>query len=121
MLVAPRCTMSFIHYTIVGHFDAATLNPSNIVPMRPLSKSSVESLLAESDPEIAKYIDYHDGYLQCCWTGGFSHAIGTFVHDFAYKLAARENCVGAELPFCLIEYPPEAVETQRRIFAENQL
>ena len=112
--------MRFIHYTIVGHFDPATLNPSNIVPTEPLSRSAVETLLAESDPQISDHIEYRDGYVQCCWAGAFAHSVGTLVHKFAYKLAERENCVGAELPFCVIEYPPEAVEIQRRIFAEHQ-
>ena len=112
--------MSFIHYTIVGHFDPATLNPSNIVSQQPLSASAVEALLSESDPQISDYIEYRDGYLQCCWAGGFSRSIGELVHEFAYKLAERENCVGAELPMCLIEYPPDAVEIQRRILAEHQ-
>ena len=112
--------MSFIHYTIVGHFNPAVLNPSNIVPLRPLSKTAVESLLAESDPQISEHIEYRDGYVQCCWAGGFPHTIGKLVHTFAYKLAASENCIGAELPLCLIEYPPDAVQIQRRIFADHQ-
>ncbi len=112
--------MSFIHYTIVGHFDPATLTPSNIVPTNPLARSAVEALLAESDSAISEHVEYREGYIQCCWAGGFPHSAGKLVHEFAYKLAERENCVGAELPFCLIEYPPEAAEIQRRIFAKHQ-
>ena len=112
--------MSFIHYTIVGHFDPATLNPSNIAPTQPLSRSVVETLLAESDPQIADHIEYRDGYVQCCWAGAFALSIGKLVHEFAYKLAQRENCIGAELPLCLIEFPPEAAEIQRRAFAEHE-
>lgn len=88
--------MSFIHYTIVGHFDPATLNPSAITPLRALDVNAVESLLRESPDDVRDHVDYHDGYAQCCWAGGFSRQIGKRVHDFAYKLAERENCVAAE-------------------------
>ena len=112
--------MSFTHYTIVGHFDPATLTRSSIVPTRPLSETVVETMLAESDVRIADHIEYRDGYLQCCWAGDFAHSIGKLVHEFAYKVAERENCVGAELPSGKIEYPPDAVEVQRRVLAEHQ-
>ena len=112
--------MSFIHYTIVGHFDPATLNPSNIIPVHPLSNSAVERLLAVSDPKIAEHIEYREGYLQCCWAGDFPHTTGKLIHEFAYKLAESENCIGAELPLCLIEYPPDAVKIQQRLFENGQ-
>ncbi len=110
--------MSFTHHTIVGHFDPETLNPSDITPMRPLDRSVVEALLEEYPITVREHVEWRDGYVQCCWADDFRHEIGKLVYEFAHKLAERQDCVAAELPFCLIEYPPAAQEIQQRIFEE---
>ncbi len=104
--------MSFIHYTIVGHFDPATLSPSNIAPLRPLDENAVDALLGEYPDTVREQVDWHDGYVQCCWAGGFPHQIGELVHEFAYKLAEREHSVAAESPVLYITYPEEAKQIQ---------
>ena len=110
--------MSFTHSTIVGHFDPKTLNPSNIVVTKSLNKTAIERLITNAVPPVCEHVAYMDGYVQCWWTGGMPNDVGTLVHEFAYELARREECVAAEMPLCNIIYPDDARQIQANSHAE---
>jgi len=110
--------MSFIHTTIVGHFDPATLSPINRTPSHPLNKDAVESLLSEYPVSVGEQVYWGDGYVECCWAGRCSLQTGKLVYEFAYKLAERECCIAAESPVCLITYPEEAKQIQAAAWEE---
>jgi hypothetical protein len=104
--------MSFIHSTIVGHFDPELLHEANVHTLRPIDEESARGLLAEFPREAAQHITFHDGYVECSWAGSCSVALGRRIHEFAYKLAERENCIAAESPVFYITYPEEAKQIQ---------
>ena len=111
--------MSFIHYTIVGHFDPTTLFPGTpLKPLRALCTASAQELLAEFPPEVAGYIDFNNGYATAQWAPCHTN-LAQQVHDYAYRLAKREQCVAAESPFFTIMYPDSARAAQSR--AADQL
>jgi hypothetical protein len=114
--------MSFIHATIVGHFDPLTVQPRAMTPLRPIDPSRFEALLAVFGEGVARCVRLHDGYADCEWTAG--HAPAERVIEFARRLAEAEGCLAMETPFCLITYPPAAVAAQAeqiRLFqAENK-
>jgi hypothetical protein len=109
-----RDFMSFIHYTIVGHFDPATLFPNRpLKPARSLEARIVEALLADYASEVRDHVEIADGYVVVHWSG--CHAKWTkTVHEFAYRLAEQEGCVAAESPFYFIMYPESAREIQQK-------
>lgn len=96
--------MSFIHSTIVGHFDPATLTAINRSVLRPLDIESAKLLLADFDAHVATQIAFHDGYVQCWWADG-NFGCSKPTHDYAYRLAETLNCVAAETPVCYITFP----------------
>jgi hypothetical protein len=102
--------MSFIHATIVGHFDPLTVQPRAMTPLRPIDPSRFEALLAEFGEGVARCVGLHDGYAYCEWAPG--HAPAERVQEFAQRLAEAEGCLAMETPFCLITYPPAAVAVQ---------
>jgi hypothetical protein len=106
--------MSFIHYTVVGHFDPTKLFPNRpIQPLRPLSAQAIDGLLTQSRSEVRDYVDFHDGYITVQWapcpTGLMKE-----VHRFAYRLAEQEQCIAAESPLLIIGYPESAHQIQRQ-------
>lgn len=100
--------MSFIHHTIVGHFEPETLNAENIFPSAAIDESAVVALLTQFPSEVADNIELLDGYVKCRWAGASPASIGQAVYEFARTLAERESCIAAELPYCAIEYPESA-------------
>jgi len=103
--------MSFIHSTIVGHFDPTTLNAWNRETTRPLDIQAARLLLSEFPAHVASCIEFRDDYAECWWAGG-SVRVSEAVHDYAYRLAESQNCAAAETPLCLITYPEEAIRQQ---------
>src|SRR5687768_13518613 len=105
--------MSFVHDTIVGHFDPATLFPDRpLRPLRPLDPALVESLLAQYPPGVREHVSLENGYLIARWAP-CPWPLSKDVKAFAYHLAERSGCVAAESPFYVIGYPPAAAQQQR--------
>ena len=103
--------MSFIHSTIVGHFDPETLSPLDQSVSRHIDIEAAKSLHTEFPVHVTSQIEFKDGYVQCWWadgTIGFSQP----THEYAYRLAESQNCVAAESPVYLIEYPEIAKQFQ---------
>jgi hypothetical protein len=103
--------MSFIHSTIVGHFDPCRLNACNRQTIRPLDIEAAGALLSEFPDHVASRIEFRDGYVECWWAHpslGDSEA----VHNYAYRLAEIQNCVAAESPAWCITYPEGAQREQ---------
>jgi hypothetical protein len=106
--------MSFVHDTIVGHFDPATLFPNRpLRPERPLDPRAVEGLLARYCPELADQVDLMDGYVRARWAP-CPRWLRRKVCEFAYRLAEQEGCVAAESPLYMICYPSTAAKLQRK-------
>lgn len=111
--------MSFIHSTIVGHFDPATLSPGKITVLQPIDVDAAKQLLEEFDEHVAGQVEFRDGFAQCWWADGtIGHSKAT--HDYAYRLAKVLNCVAAEMPLCFIMYPEEAKQIQAKWWEEVQ-
>jgi len=105
-------TMSFVHDTIVGHFDPATLFPDRpLKPVQPLERRVVEALLAEYPPEAREQVEFADGYVVVHWAPCHVKWMKT-VRSIAYRLAEQENCIAAESPLYVITYPESAQEIQ---------
>jgi hypothetical protein len=102
--------MSFIHSTIVGHFDPETLTPRNRRTIRPLDFVAARTLLAEFPANVASRVEFCDAYVECWWADGTGFAAET--QTFAYRLAELQNCVAAETPVCVVTYPEEAKRLQ---------
>ena len=104
--------MSFVHDTLVGHFDPAALFPNvPLQALRPLDPRVVEGLLAHYHPEVAKHVTYTDGYVIAQWAPGGGW--GEDIREFAYRLGAQEGCIAAESPYYVITSPPAAAQRQR--------
>ena len=109
--------MSFIHSTIVGHFDPATLSPGNINVSRAIDVEAAKKLLAEFGKHVEGQVEFRDGFAQCWWADGtIGHSKST--HDYAYRLAELLDCVAAEMPFCQIMYPDDAKQIQAEAWEE---
>jgi hypothetical protein len=106
--------MSFVHYTIIGHFDPETLFPDRpLKPTRSLEAVTVARLLSECPPEVREQVEFSDGFVIVHWARCHVKWVEA-VRQFGYRLAEQENCVSAESPFYFITYPPWAEQAQRR-------
>ena len=113
--------MSFIHHTLVGHFDPAQKFASSEIPRptRPIQQTSVEEALANFPLEIQTQIELRNGYVLCRWAEyGLAVSVGGKVQDFAYALATREECITVELPSGIVVFPEWAQTAQQRILNE---
>jgi hypothetical protein len=110
--------MSFIHHTLVGHFDPRTVH-RDLSVSRPIDAARVARLLAEYPLGVAGLVAVAGGYAECQWAParGFSKQ----VYEFAYRLAREECCLAVE-NHRLVRFPPEAAAAQQaeweRLFAE---
>ena len=100
--------MSFVHYSIVGHFDPGDLesfSPRHTpIPTRPLDADLVADLLASYGDEVARCVEVRDGYAYCEWSSDRSRR--TF--EFAEQLADAAGAVILESPVRYVRHPPEA-------------
>src|SRR5690242_14459739 len=103
--------MSFIHSTIVGHFDPCTLSAWNRQVSHPLDVTDATALLSEYPEHVASCIEFRDGYAECRWAP-WSMRPSEAVHRYAYRLAELQQCIAAETPVCLITYPEDAKRQQ---------
>jgi len=103
-------TMSFIHATIVGHFDPMMIQPNALLPLRPLDPTRFKALLTEFGEGVARCVQLNDGYAYCEWTAG--HAPPERVLEFARRLCEAEGCLEMDSPHCIISYPPAEVAAQ---------
>ena len=102
--------MSFIHASIVGHFDPCDSKPDRMKPLRPLNSEGVRSLLATYGDEVAECVVLKDGYAWCEWSADVRHS--ELIREFAERLADQEGCVVLETPVWWCRYPPEAAARQ---------
>jgi hypothetical protein len=119
--------MSFWHFTFVGHFDLRMLgfliNPredslaENVIPAREIDPARVEKLLDEYPAEVAAHVRLNDGYAVCQTYGFGPH--GHEAYEFAIRLAQEEDCM-AVTSGTGVNYPPEAVEAQRKRWEEAE-
>lgn len=101
--------MSFVHYTLVGHFDPRTVSASHLACAKPIDLDRVARLLAEYPSEVAARVTIGNGYVRCQWaTGG---DMSDQVFEFAYRLAREEGCLAVENGKQVM-YPPEAARVQ---------
>jgi hypothetical protein len=102
--------MSFIHYTLVGHFPNGSSTPSSQPVTRGIDAAVVERLLAEYPPGVAALVTIQDGYARCQWApaGG---ALSAQVFEFAYRLARQIGCLAVENGRYAM-HPPEAARAQ---------
>lgn len=103
--------MSWVHYTILGHFDPAQGSPRTRQPTRPIDLDLVNRLLAEYPKEVAACLTFRDGCVRWRLTVQ-SHALSAQLHEFARRLVLLGGGMvvadGRE-----ILYPPEAVAAQQ--------
>lgn len=110
--------MSFLHYTLVGHFDPRG-HPESQKPSRPIDLDLVNRLLAEYPRDVAAWVTIKNGCARCQWTPHWGASatyscaeLGRLIYQFAYRLAQEGRCMAAENGR-RIEYPPEAMQTQQ--------
>ena len=113
--------MSFVHYTLVGHFHPLSLIPilwedgiTKDTITKPLNKKHFKKLLSEYSDEVASYVKFRKGCLFCHYVPA-PVRVGKQVQEFAYRFAEEEGCVAAENGMS-ITYPAEAVQIQRIYF-----
>ena len=104
--------MSFVHSTIVGHFDPAKLTGRNRITTRPLDIDAATKLLAEFPEHVTENVQFTDGYAKCWWAN-YSMQTSGAVHKYAYRLAETQSCIAAETPVCYIVYPDSAKTMQQ--------
>jgi hypothetical protein len=102
--------MSFIHYTLVGHFHPQVWR-GNKSCTRPIDAMRLNRILAEYPEAVAACVSLQDGYARCQWVPA-PRGVGDQVREFAYRLAREEGCMAVENGR-EITYPPEAVLAQR--------
>jgi hypothetical protein len=103
--------MSFVHYTLVGHFDPSTLFPDRpLTPIRPLSNALIESTLDELSPDLHTLVSRCDGYVTVEWSSAGRRS--TELSRFTRLLAERAECVTAESPLYIITWPEWAKTEQ---------
>jgi hypothetical protein len=103
--------MSFVHYTLVGHFDPRTVaRDRGKTCSRPLDPDRVARLIAEYPAEIKRWIRLADGYAACTWAGPMGE-LGDQIRELAYRLAREEGCLAVEQGR-QVTYPPEAARRQ---------
>lgn len=105
------------HSTIVGHFDRARLIQFDPVPTKPIDADLAKRLMLEEFPNVEEYIEFCDGYVECLWAP-LDGPMQNDVYEFAYELAKRMNCIAAEMPGCIIEFPEEARQAQEKAWKE---
>ncbi|MFL5244894.1 MAG: hypothetical protein ACJ8FY_22560 [Gemmataceae bacterium] len=106
--------MSFVHNTVVGHFNAATLFADRpLKPVQALDRRVVEALLAEYPAELREYVEFVNGYVAFHWSSCQGKESKT-VRSIGYRLAEQEKCIAAESPLWVITYPQSAEEIQRK-------
>lgn len=103
--------MSFVHSTIVGHFDPFTLNASDRGVSRPIDLVAARSLFSEFPEHVSSRVEFIDGYAECWWAD-HSMRVSEAVSKFAYRLAESQNCIAAETPTCIIGFPESARQQQ---------
>ena len=109
-------TLSFIHATLVGHFEPRTvLVRMKPLVLRPLDMELVERLLEECGPGVAKTVRVEDGYAHCQWAPCYGDVAG-----FADKLAREAGAVMVDWNHMLVVHPPEAVRAQEEALAAIQ-
>lgn len=108
--------MSFIHYTLVGHFDPRSIH-RNLAVSRPIDAARVAQLLAEYPAGVAELVGVEDGHVWCQWApaGGLTEP----VREFAYRLAREEGCLAVENNRVVV-FPPEAAAAQQAEFERLQ-
>ena len=106
--------MSFIHYTIVGHFDAETLFADRpLHAIRALERPPIDALLQELPAEVRESVDFRDGYMVVQWAPmTFKNSDKAF--DFAYRFAAEQQCIALESNGYVVTFPEAAQEAQQR-------
>ena len=106
--------MSFVHYTLVGHFNPATVyadGTKNLAVSRSIDAASVDALLAEYPKVLATQVRVQNGYARCQWAPS-TH--GDEVVELAYRLARLSGCVAVENGR-EVTFPPEAVRAQAEV------
>lgn len=109
--------MSFVHSTIIGHFDPVQLSGRNRTTLRPLDLVAARTLLAEYAPSVEPHVEFKDGYAECWWANSAS-PFHKDVYEYAMRLAKQQNCVAADTPGCVITYPDDAVRSQGEAWKE---
>jgi hypothetical protein len=104
--------MSFVHDTIVGHFDPATLYPSSRLRRAPVDPRAVADLLAQHRCELADQVELKDGYVRVQWAP-CPRGLRRELVEFAYQPAEQEGCLAAESPLYVICNSPAAARLQR--------
>lgn len=111
--------MSFVHATLVGHFDPRTvLVQKKPVILKPLEMALVQRLLAEFGEGVARCIWIENGYAHCQWAPA-AGAMGRVI-EFAERLARESGAVMVNWNHMLVTHPPEAVRAQEEALAALQ-
>lgn len=106
--------MGSVYYTLVGHFDPATVcvdGNRNLAVSRPIDRAKVDALLAEYPPVVGAQVRLQDGYARCQWAPATN---GEDVVELAYRLARVSGCLAVENGR-QVTFPPEAVRVQAEV------
>jgi hypothetical protein len=97
--------MSFVHATLVGHFDLSTVGRRRSPAVhRPLQKDIVDRLLHRYGSEVAACVWLQDGYAHCQWAPG-----PRIVNEFAEELARETGATLVDWNRMVVIGPPEAI------------
>jgi hypothetical protein len=104
--------MSFVHISIVGHFDPVDLEslwtrPSPM-PARPIDEGAARALLATFGEEVERCVSFEGGCAWCEWSSG---RIGVMerVREYAVRLADLQGAIILDDYPRYVRYPPEAL------------
>jgi hypothetical protein len=105
--------MSFIHATLVGHFDLRTVGGrKRLAVHRPIEQDVLDRLLAKYGPKAAACVWLEDGYAHCQWAPG-----PIVVSELAEELARETGAVLVDWNHMMVIGPPEAVREWERVLS----
>jgi hypothetical protein len=97
--------MSFVHATLVGHFDLRTVGTQRRPDvLRPIDQCLVARLLAKYGPTITACVWVKYWYAHCQWAPGPMAVLG-----FAEELAREADAVLVDWNNMTVTGPPDAV------------
>lgn len=105
--------MSYRHYTIVGHFDPESLFPDKpLHAIRALERLPIDALLHDLPREVQESVDFRDGYMVVHWAP-MTFTNSEKAYEFAYRVAAEQQCIALESNAYLVTFPKSANEAQQ--------
>src|SRR5262245_34786697 len=102
--------MSFVHYTIVGHFDPEKIFPNRpLCALRPLDDGMIRAALNDLPREVQESIGFEEGYMVVQWSS-LRFENSEKACNFAYRVAAQERCIAVESMGYRVTFPLSAQE-----------